>query len=121
MKKSKVLKNSKKFSNIKFLPELPFFDKKPKELTNTQPSKKLPFHPSVRKRRPKRLTKHQILENILPFFDRVEISRREHAHKYYVETYDVEIIDNKSLDNSLFLAKSSINDLFRDLLRENII
>ena len=120
MKKSKVLKNSKKFRNIKFLPELPFFDKKAKELTNTQPSKKLPFHPSEKKR-PKRLTKHQILENILPFFDRVEISRREHAHKYYVETYDVEIIDNKSLDNSLFLAKSSINDLFRDLLRENII
>ena len=41
-----------------------------------------------------------------------------HAHKYYAETYDVEVIDNKSLDDSLFLAKKSINDLFRDLLRE---
>ena len=51
-------------------------------------------------------------------YDSVGISRREHAHKYYAETYDVEVIDNKSLDDSLFLAKKSINDLFRDLLRE---
>ena len=55
---------------------------------------------------------------MLPFFDSVGISRSEHTHKYYAETYDVEIIDNKSLDYSLFLAIKSINDLFRDLLRE---
>ena len=54
---------------------------------------------------------------MLPFFD-VEIFRREDAHKYYAETYDVEVTDNKSLDNPLFLAKRSINDLFRDLLKE---
>ena len=53
-----------------------------------------------------------------PFFDSVEISRSENTHKYYAETYDVEVIDNKSLDDSLFLANKSINDLFRDLLRE---
>ena len=113
-----VMKKNKKISNIEFLSELPFFDKKPKELTNIQLSKELPFHPSERKKRPKRLTKHQILQNVLPFFDSVGISRREHAHKYYAETYDVEVIDNTSLDDSLFLAKRSINDLFRDLLRE---
>ena len=55
---------------------------------------------------------------MLPFFDSVGISRSEHTHKYYAETYDVEIIDNKSLDYSSFLAIKSINDLFRDLLRE---
>ena len=77
----------------------------------------LPFLPK-RKKRPKRLTKHQILENILPFYDSVGISRIEHVHKYYAETYDVEVIDNTCLDDSLFLAKSSINNLFRDLLRE---
>ena len=37
----------------------------------------------------KRLTKHQILQNTLPLYDSVVISRREHAHKYYAETYDV--------------------------------
>ena len=112
-----VKKKNKKVSNIEFLSELPFFDKKPKKLTNIQLSKELPFH--WRKKRPKRLTKHQILQNVLPFFNSVGISRSEHTHKYYAETYDVEVIDNKSLDDSLFLVKKSISDLFRDLLREN--
>ena len=44
--------------------------------------------------------------------------KKKTCHKYYAETYDVEVIDNKSLDNSLFFGKSSINNLFRDLLRE---
>ena len=98
----------------------PFFYKEPKNLTNIQLSKELPFfsEKSKRPKGPKRLTKHQILQNVLPFYDTVGISRREHAHKYYAETYDVEVIDNTSLDDSLFLAKRSINDLFRDLLRE---
>ena len=77
----------------------------------------LPFPPK-RKRKSKRLTKHQVLSNILPFYDSVGILRREHAHKHYAETYDVEVIDNTSIDDSLLLAKRSINDLFRDLLRE---
>ena len=75
-------------------------------------------HSHQKKKRSKRLTKHQILQNILPFLDSVVISRREDAHKYYAETYDVEVTDSISLDDSLFLAKISINDLFRDLLRE---
>ena len=110
-------KKNKKFSNIKFLSELPFFSKKPKELTNKKMSDVLPFPPK-RKRRPKRLTKHQVLSNIVSFYDDVGISRRQHAHKGYAEAYDVEVIDNTSLDDSLFLAKRSINDLFRDSLRE---
>ena len=36
------------------------------------------------------------------FFDSAEISRSENTHKNYAETYDVEVIDNKSLDDSLF-------------------
>ena len=78
-------KKNKKFSNIRLLSELPFFSKEPKELTNKQLSDVLPFPPK-RKKRPKRLTKYQILENILPFYDSVGVSRREHAHKYYAET-----------------------------------
>ena len=64
------------------------------------------------------MSKRQILENVLPLYDSAVISRTEHAHKYYTETYHVEVADNKSLDDSLFLAKKSINDLFRDLLRK---
>ena len=117
MKKLKTQKRNKRFSNIKFLSELPFFSKESKELTNKQLSDVLPFPPK-RKRRPKRLTKHQVLSNIVSFYDDVGISRREHAHKGYAEAYDVEVIDNTSLDDSLFLAKRSINDLFKDLLRK---
>ena len=97
------------------LSELPFFSKKPTELSNKQLSDILPLPPK-RKKRPKRLTKRQILENVLPLYDSVVIARREHAHKYYAETYNVKITDNKSLDDSLFLAKKSINNLLRDLL-----
>ena len=79
-------KNNKKFSNIKFLSELPFFYKKPKELTNKQPSEALPVPPKLSKR-PKRLTKHQILQNILPFYDSVGISKRERAFRGYAETW----------------------------------
>ena len=52
-------KKNKKFSIIKFLSELPFFSKKPKDLTNKRLSDVLQF-PSKRKSRPKRLTKHQV-------------------------------------------------------------
>ena len=97
--------------------ESPFFCKKSKKLTNKQLSKTLPFPPKKPKR-PKRLTKHQILQNILPLYDSAGISRRERGHRSYAETYDVEVIDRISLSDSLFLAKSSINDLFRDLLQE---
>ena len=118
---SEEIKSSKKknkdFSNIRFLSELPFFPKKHKKLTNTELSKEFPFPPK-RKKRPTRLTKHQILSNILPFYDSVGISRREHALKYYAETYNVEIIDRIILADSLFLAKSSIINLFKDILRE---
>ena len=69
----------------------------------------LPFPPNKRKR-PKRITKRQLLESILPFYDTVRISRRKLALKYYAETYDVEVTDKISLSDSLFLAKSSINN-----------
>ena len=96
-------KSNKKISNISLLSELPFFDKKTKDLCNKELSEALPFFPEKqRKKRPKRLTKYQILQNVLPFFYSVGISRSGHTKKYFAETYDVEVIDNKSLDDSLF-------------------
>ena len=77
----------------------------------------LPFPPK-RSKRSKRLTKYQILSNVLPFFDDVGISRRECALRGYVESYNVEVMDAKSLGDSLFLAKRSINNFLRDLLEE---
>ena len=115
MKKSKVfLKKKKKFSNIRLLSELPSFPKKSKKLTNKQLSEALPFPP----KKPKKLKKYQILKNILPFYNTVGISRRQRAYKRYIETYNVEVVDRISLSDSLFLAKNSIVDLFKDLLKE---
>ena len=118
---SEEIKSSKKKTKdlviLCFYLNYHFFSKEPKELTNKELSEALPFPPK-RKRRSKRLTKHKILSNILPFYDSVGISRREHAYKGYAETYNVEVTDRISLDDLLFLAKSSINDFFKDLLQE---
>ena len=51
-------------------------------------------------------------------YDTVGIWWRERAFKGYIETYNVEVVDKISLSDSLFLAKSSIVDLFKDLLKE---
>ena len=78
-------KKNKKISNIELLSELLYFSKESKELTIKQLSDVLPFSPK-RKKRSKRLTKHQILQNILPFYDSVGISRRERAFRGHSET-----------------------------------
>ena len=83
--KSKNLKKKKKnFTNARFLSELPFFPKKVKTLTNYELSRELPFFPK-RSKRPKILTKHQILRNILPLYDSVGISKGERAFRGYAE------------------------------------
>ena len=53
----------------------------------------------------------------LPFYDDINISRKERAFKKYAETYEVEII-NKSLRDSFSVSKNSIKILFDELLRE---
>ena len=40
------------------------------------------------------------------------------AFRGYDETYDLEIINNKSLSDVLFLSKISVKNLFDKLLRE---
>ena len=62
------------------------------------------------------MTKHQILKNILPYYDTVGILRKQHAFRSYAETYEVEVVDKISLSDSMLLAKSSIIEFFSDLL-----
>ena len=94
-------KNKKENSNISLLSELLFFLEEFKELSNKELSQELPFFPKIWKKRKKRLTKYQILSNIPPFFDTARIIKREHAHRGYAETYNVEVMDNRSLNDSL--------------------
>ena len=116
MKKSNTgKKKKKKSSNIDILSESQSFSKK---LRNIDLSKELPFFPPKRKKRYKRLIKYQILSNTLPLFDCAGISRRQYAFRSFTETCEVEVMGSKSLDDSLFLPKRSIIDIFKDLLEE---
>ena len=73
---------------------------------------------TILSKKPKTLTKHQILKNILPLYDTVGISKKQYAFIFSAETYNAEVTDKKSLSDSLFLARSSIVHLFSDLLEE---
>ena len=55
MKNPKVLKKEQKISDIEFLSELTFFDKKPKELTNIQLSKNYFFIHQKEKKKTKKI------------------------------------------------------------------
>ena len=45
---------------------------------------------------------------MLPFYDDVGILKKQKAFRNYSETYEVGTIDNKSLDDSIFLSKTYI-------------
>ena len=53
----------------------------------------------------------------LPFYDDINISRKERTFRQYAETYDIEIIHKKNLSDSLVISKPAIKYLFSDLLR----
>ena len=69
--------------------------------------KQLPFYGKTIKPCVKKLSNFELLRE-LPFYDDINISRKERAFKKYVETYQVEIIYNKSLSDSLSVSKNSI-------------
>ena len=54
----------------------------------------------------------------LPFYDELSITEVSKAFKRYARSYKVEIIDFKDPLIELESRKSSIKDLFKDLLNE---
>ena len=84
-----------------------------KKLLSKQPFYKQP----IKKPRVKKLSNLELLRE-LPFYDVINISTKERTFKRYAETYKVEIINNKSLSDSLSVSKDSIKNLFDELLRE---
>ena len=112
----------KEFTNAKLLSELPFFEKpikaKIKQLTTKKLLQEQPFYKQpIKKPRIKKLKNYELLRE-LPFYDDINISRKERAFRRYAEIYKVEIINNRSFSELLFLSKNSIRGLFDDLLRE---
>ena len=63
----------------------------------------------------KRLKNIDLLSE-LPFYDQLNIIKTDHAFSGYAMSYKVEIVDKKDLQ--LEASKSSIKDLFNDLLNE---
>ena len=112
----------KEFTSAKLLSELPFFEKpikaKIKQLTTKKLLPEQPFYKqSIKKPRIKKLKDYELLRE-LPFYDDINISRKERAFREYAKTYKIEIIDNKSLSDLLYVSKNSIKNLFDELLRE---
>ena len=50
----------------------------------------------------------------MTFCDDIDISRKKRAFKRYAKTYKIEIINNKSLSDSLSVSKNSMKNLFDD-------
>ena len=87
-------------------------------LPNVDYFKELPFYKvSIDKPKIKRLTNIDLLAE-LPFYDQLNITRTDHAFSGYAMSYKVEIVDKKDLILQLEASKSSIKDLFIDLLNK---
>ena len=63
------------------------------------------------------MKKYELLRK-LPFYNNINILRKERAFRVNAKTYKVEVIDNKSLSDLLHVSKNSIKNLFDELLRE---
>ena len=87
-------------------------------LSNGDYFKELPFYNvSIDKPIIKRLKNIDLLSE-LPFYDQLNIVKTDQAFSGYAMSYQVEIVDKKDLIVQLEASKSSIKDLFNDLLNE---
>ena len=80
--------------------------------------KELPFYNAyIDKPIIKRLKNIDLLAE-LSFYNQLNIIRTDHAFSGYAMSYKVEIVDKKYLIVQLKASRSSIKDLFNDLLNE---
>ena len=80
--------------------------------------KDLPFYnKSIEKPKIKRLKNIDLLSE-LPFYEELNVIKTNHAFRGYAMSYKVEIIEKKDPIKQLEASKSSIKDLFSDLLNE---
>ena len=80
--------------------------------------KELPFYNvSIDKLKIKLLKNIDLLAE-LPFYDQLNIIKTDDAFSGYAMSYKVKIVDKKNLIVQLEASKSSIKDLFNDLLNE---
>ena len=77
----------------------------------------LPFYVLIEKLKIKHLSNVELLQE-LPFYDELCVVEISNSFKRYTKSYKVEIIDSKDPLDQLKGSKSSIKDLFKDLLHE---
>ena len=56
--------------------------------------------------------------SILPFYEELNLIKTNHAFRWYALSYKVELVEKKGPIEQLEASKSSIKDLFNDLLNE---
>ena len=80
--------------------------------------KEIPFYNKpIEKPKIKRLKNIDLLSE-LPFYEDLSVIKTDHAFRGYSKSFKVEIIERKDPINQLEASKSSIKDLFSDLLNE---
>ena len=78
----------------------------------------LPFYNAfIDKPKIKHLSNIELLHE-LPFYDELSVVKKSNTFKVYERSYKVEIIESKDPLVQLEASKSSIEDLFKDLLNE---
>ena len=79
-------------------------------------SKELPFYNKhIEKPRVKRLKNIDLLSE-LPFYEELNVVKTDHAFRGYAMSYKVEIVEKKDQLIQVEASKTSIKDLFKDLL-----
>ena len=80
--------------------------------------KELPFYNKhIKKPKIKRLKNIDLLSE-LPFYEELNAIKTNHTFRGYTMSHKVEIIEEKDPIKQLEVSKSSIKDLFSDLLNE---
>ena len=76
------------------------------------------YNKHIEKPRVKRLKNIYLLSE-LPFFEELNVVKTNHAFRGYAMSYKVELVEKKKHSvTQLEVSKSSIKDLFNDLLNE---
>ena len=75
------------------------------------------YHRYIEKPKIKRLKNIDLLSE-LPFYEELNVIKTDRAFRGYAMSYKVDLGENKNSINQLEAGKSSIKDLFNDLLDE---
>ena len=75
------------------------------------------YNKHIEKPRIKRLKNIDLLSK-LPFYEELNVIKTNHAFRAYAMSYKVELVEKKDPIKQLEPSKSSVKDLFSDLLNE---